>query len=437
VVVEYFYQYGCSQCAPASPIISDVIQRYDNITYNKYEVDTEYDGKKGIYRLFEYGGSGITPAVVINRQTIITYSDYKGDGKLLEDRLVQAIENAPPMIGNGSNLPDNIIEKQYLFSWEKVPGNDSKRLIKFLMQNFNIEWIKAAKINKSDDGKNIRITNDTNFLSLTLNIEKNNVNLEIDDGRTDKFIVKTENGELNIYEKQFELSFVGALVGGLVAGFNPCLLAVIAFMASIAISSKGGRRDLLIIIAGFCSGIFMVYMLFGLSLLDVVKEHPEIADNISLFLVVLIGLLGLWHFYDAYYLKKNDHSSFKTPESFIQFIKGMKGKNLLIISLIIGGIFSLIKLPCTIGFTFVMVDLLISSGKLAEGLIYLAIFNLGVILPVLILGVLMAFGLSPKKVDDFREKRRIESRLVTGAILLFMALLLYMDYTGILHNYIP
>ena len=67
------------------------------------------------------------------------------------------------------------------------------------MQNFNIEWISAAKINKNDDDKTIRITNDMNFLSLTLNNEKNNVNIEIDDVRTDKFIVKTENGELNIY----------------------------------------------------------------------------------------------------------------------------------------------------------------------------------------------------------------------------------------------
>jgi len=67
------------------------------------------------------------------------------------------------------------------------------------VQNFSIEWIKAAKINKNDNGKTISITNDTNFLSLTLNNKKTNVNLEIDDGRTDKFIVKTENGELNIY----------------------------------------------------------------------------------------------------------------------------------------------------------------------------------------------------------------------------------------------
>jgi CRISPR-associated protein Csm3 len=92
----------------------------------------------------------------------------------------------------------NILYK-YLFSWEEVPGNDSGRLIEFLMQNFNIGWIEAAKISKNDGGKTIRITNDTNFLSLALNNEKNNVNIEIDDGRTDKFIVKMEDGELNIY----------------------------------------------------------------------------------------------------------------------------------------------------------------------------------------------------------------------------------------------
>jgi len=94
---------------------------------------------------------------------------------------------------------DNKENGAYFFSWENVPGNDSKRLIEFLMQNFKIEWIKAAIIKKNDDGKTIRITNEPNFLSLTLNNEKNNVNLEINDVRTDEFIVKKENGELNIY----------------------------------------------------------------------------------------------------------------------------------------------------------------------------------------------------------------------------------------------
>ena len=95
----------------------------------------------------------------------------------------------------------NELEKKYLFSWEKISGNDDGKLIEFLMQNFSIEWIKAAKINKNDDGKTISVTNDTNSLSLTLNNKKTKVNLEIDDGRTDEFIVKMEEGELKIYKE--------------------------------------------------------------------------------------------------------------------------------------------------------------------------------------------------------------------------------------------
>jgi len=120
------------------------------------------------------------------------------------EQLLSLLHLCAETITSRESVQDEEKSERYLFSWEKVPGNDSGRLIKFLMQNFNIEWIKAANINKNDDGKTIRITNDTNFLSLTLNNEKNNVNLEIDDGRTDKFIVKTENGELNIYSESIE-----------------------------------------------------------------------------------------------------------------------------------------------------------------------------------------------------------------------------------------
>jgi len=107
------------------------------------------------------------------------------------------------------------IKPEFLFSWEKIPGNDDERLIEFLIQNFGIEWIKAAEISKNDDGKTIRVTSDTNFLSLTLNDEKTNVNIEIDDGRTDEFIVKTENGELNIYELDTDESIASGISKGL------------------------------------------------------------------------------------------------------------------------------------------------------------------------------------------------------------------------------
>ncbi len=76
---------------------------------------------------------------------------------------------------------------------------------------------------------------------------------------------------------------------------------------------------------------------------------------------------------------------------------------------------------------FSLLDMLISRGEIAGGAAYLAVYNLGVVLPVLALGILLAFGLSPELVDELRERRRIEIRLVTGAVLLLIGLLIYLN----------
>jgi len=91
-----------------------------------------------------------------------------------------------------------IIDKEYLFSWEKFTGNDTGRLIEFLMRKFGIKWVKEAKITKFDD-KTIKGTNDTHSLSIELNGGKTNADLMIDGDKKYEFIVKTENGELKIY----------------------------------------------------------------------------------------------------------------------------------------------------------------------------------------------------------------------------------------------
>lgn len=127
----------------------------------------------------------------------LDFKDCKSD-KLSEGQL---------MVVSGKNTDGDDISEivtfsgMCLFSWEKIPGNDNGILREFLVQKFNVEWVEAAEIKKNDDGKTIRVSNESKYLLLILNDENTNVNLEIDDGRTDIFIVKTENGELNIYSE--------------------------------------------------------------------------------------------------------------------------------------------------------------------------------------------------------------------------------------------
>ena len=92
-------------------------------------------------------------------------------------------------------------EKKCLFSWDSIPGNGNVNLIEFLKQNFGIDWVKTAKIEKIDNDKTIKVSTEKNYLSLKLNDEQTKVNLKIDDGRTDKFVVKIENSKVNIYKK--------------------------------------------------------------------------------------------------------------------------------------------------------------------------------------------------------------------------------------------
>ena len=82
------------------------------------------------------------------------------------------------------------------------------------MQNSGIDWIKAAKIEKIDEGKTIKVFNQKNHISLKLNDEQTEVNLEFDDGRTDKLFVKIENNKLNIYKEKKVIDLHAAVISG-------------------------------------------------------------------------------------------------------------------------------------------------------------------------------------------------------------------------------
>lgn len=109
------------------------------------------------------------------------------------------INRRPPITETPQIISAKLMNEPGLFSWDNIPGDDDSRLKEFLAKKFNIDWIKTAKIEKIDDGRTIRLTAENKYLSLKLNNEKTKVNLETNDGRTYEFIVKIENGKLNIY----------------------------------------------------------------------------------------------------------------------------------------------------------------------------------------------------------------------------------------------
>ena len=214
------------------------------------------------------------------------------------------------------------------------------------------------------------------------------------------------------------------LAAGILAGINPCLLAVMAFLASVILAQQGGRKEMLKITLGFSTGIFAIHMFAGISILSTVNFLPEIRGSFIIVTILLTALLGLWHIFDAYWLKKHARSTFKTPNSLKNFMSGMNEKNLLLLSFLSGGMYLLVKAPCVGAVYLSILSILVTKTDMTEGIAYMGLYNIGLLIPIVALGLLLSFGLSPKEVTEFREKWRVEIRLTTGLILISLALLM-------------
>lgn len=87
-----------------------------------------------------------------------------------------------------------------------MPGRDSEKLLYFMKallgKSRGLDWIstdKIDKIYKINNDKTIVVTAGKNFFLLSLNDEKNRVNLISDGMIIKQFIAKTENGKLYMY----------------------------------------------------------------------------------------------------------------------------------------------------------------------------------------------------------------------------------------------
>jgi cytochrome c biogenesis protein CcdA len=219
------------------------------------------------------------------------------------------------------------------------------------------------------------------------------------------------------------LSAATVFAAGLLAGFNPCLLAMLAFLASSMLASTGRRRDILTMVAFFSFGTFVVYIIFGVGLFSVLQEKSTAAMFRSVLAAVLL-VLGMMQMEDARRLQSGGTSLFRTDWT-KKYVRAVISSRRLSYYFLLGALFSLVRAPCVGGIYIAIIGIISSQGFASSGLVYLIIYNLGIALPVLLLGGIIALGMSPEQVDHFRNKHRVAIRLITGITLLALAPLIY------------
>jgi cytochrome c-type biogenesis protein len=352
---------GCQKCAAAERVLEKIAPE-ENLTI----VHLDYFTDEGHTIIKERKAKDV-PSVIIGSQ-VIGYKNYDGDLEKLERLIKEALANQSDYLENKTSII----------------------------------------INNSD-------TNTSNNISLN-----NTNNSAYQSQNLSSGIFGVDSG-LNL--SRVSLYTLSAVLGaGMVAGFNPCLLGILVFLAASVLSSAGRRRDLVLMVVFFSLGIFTMYFLFGLGMQRLLQAEA-VAIGFRYALTAFLVIVGLLHIEDARRLSVGKESLFRTDWSMKYVESGLSGGRLSSYFLI-GALFSLVKAPC-VGAVYLAILDLISTQSYLTGSVYLLFYNLGIILPIIILGALMALGMSPEQVDAIRKNHRAKIRLATGLTLLLLAPLIY------------
>lgn len=128
---------------------------------------------------------------------------FEHSGRKNEEMLWMLTKKSRQLSAELRKFPYNPDNNRYLFCWNEIPGKGSRALKDFITQNFGVNWVKNAYIEKLENDMTIKVSFKNQTLLFKLNDDKTNANLTIEDGRTDEFIVKTDNNNINIYYNSY------------------------------------------------------------------------------------------------------------------------------------------------------------------------------------------------------------------------------------------
>lgn len=217
----------------------------------------------------------------------------------------------------------------------------------------------------------------------------------------------------NIKENEHDDEFINANLDipfayslGLFAGLSPCLMAILGFLLSFTAGTSESVRNGMTRATIFGIGLITSYLLIGIGLIMFKKSIPniEVFSSITGIIVIAIGLylVGL----------------LKAPLFLENYFQDAARKHASTAGglFLLGVLFSLVKVPCTLPMLLVLLNKTVSQGTIGD-LSLLLVFSLGVLTPFVGVGLIGGYTLS-KRIRNYRD----HMKLVSGFVLILLGL---------------
>lgn len=213
--------------------------------------------------------------------------------------------------------------------------------------------------------------------------------------------------------------------GAALDAINPCEFAIlILLMASMLIEVENRKRALLTGFS-FIAAVFIAYFLMGIGLLETIRA-TTLTFSVYFYYVVgiiaiIFGLLNVkdyfWYGGGGFLMEVPLRWRPKMKEIIRKVTSPWGG-------FVVGLLISLFLLPCTSGPYIIILGLLAAKTTFFKAFLYLIFYNLIFIAPMAAIVLVMYFGLSPEKAEEWRKNKIRLLHLVAGIILIALGVVI-------------
>ncbi len=212
-----------------------------------------------------------------------------------------------------------------------------------------------------------------------------------------------------------------------VDSINPCAIGVLILLIATLFSLSHDRKKMLWIGIIYISAVFITYLIAGFGLLFFI-QRLNIADELSWLVGGLVVFMGILEVKDFFWYGRG--LTLRIPAKRLKQIKKYMRHVTIPGAVVLGAFVAAVELPCTGGPYLAITTLLAKIGLTLEIFWLLAVYNFIFVLPLIIILLLAYFGVSTKKMKDWKDKEKKWMRLAIGLVLITLGAILILWGNG-------
>ncbi|HUX26896.1 MAG TPA: cytochrome c biogenesis protein CcdA [Burkholderiales bacterium] len=211
-------------------------------------------------------------------------------------------------------------------------------------------------------------------------------------------------------------------VAALIDSINPCAFSILLLTIAFLLSIGKLRSGVLAIGSAYILGIFVVYLVIGLGLLQTLHlfDTPHFMAKVGASLLVVLGLINITkEFYPTFPLK------LAIPQAAHQKIAVLMEKASVPTAVVLGGLVGLCEFPCTGGPYLMVLGLLHDHATYYTGAAYLVMYNLLFILPLVLILLIASDRTLLSKVQAWQQGERKVMRWGGGLAMVALGMVIF------------